>query len=1540
MKIKSLLILLFSFVFSFSFSQENLTPHENHVHKIDPNRHSSSSTMLIENKGQWPEGVLFRSKMEGGNVWVQQHKFVYHLQDYSAMYEAHAMKNPGPMNEEIKETVVHLNFIGSNRINNVANENPSKEYFNYFLGNDKSKWASGVHGYGKSTLNSIYNNIDLRILGDKNEFKYEFIVHPGGDKNSITMNYVGQKGLKIDDKGNLSIETELGRIVEYKPYAYQMIDGKENKVKCDFQLIGKNVKFKLGSFNKDYDLIIDPTLIFSTYVGAFSDNFGMTATYGNDGTAYSGGTVYGNNYPTPDNQAYDINSNFTVLNAAYGITDVFISKYSADGTQMIWGTFVGGGNNTSGTETVHSMICDAQDNLYFFGATSSADFPTTPGAYDTGHNGGNTTYNTNFYYNGVYFQNLGTDIYVAKLSANGQNLLGSTFVGGSANDGVNYEQANLTYNSVATYSGLISNYGDQMRGEIMLDDANNVLVASCTRSSNFPTVSPVQASIGGMQDGVVFELSADFSALNFSTYYGGSQMDACYSVKVDNSQNILFAGGTESNNLIGTAGGYQPASDGNVEGFVVKLPPAGNSITQASYIGKGGYDQVFFVEYDRNDNVFLLGQSVGSNGNGYIPVVNAAYSNGNSSNFIMKLDPTLTTNLNSTRFGNGSTSIHLSPAAFLVDNCGNIYVSGWGANILQSTPLNGMPVTSDAFQSTPPNGYDFYLFVLKGDFNSLLYGSYIGGTIADEHVDGGTSRFDKNGVVYQSVCAGCGGSSDFPTTADSGNASPWSSVNNSTNCNNVVYKFSTGLMPVADFIPDQTVGCNDFSVTFDNFSSDDDTWLWDFGDGQLDSTTFEPIILYTTPGEYTVNLYVTDSVCLLTDTAQITITVIDSIQLNVASPIDICGSSPYTLTADANGTGDYFIWSTSPTMTPALNAPADSSIVVTTSGTYYIEVGNAYCNKVDTVVVNFIDPPTISLDPITTQSCAPLENTYQVNVTSADSIIWDFGGVSTITTGDEISTQTFAFDQPGNYVISVSAFNEICPSDASTSISVTVLDTISISTLNPIYICNSDPYTIVANISGSPTNIIWSDQPDFSTQLNDGPNDNDIIVSTSGIYYVAATNGFCSDTSFSEITFDSPSQASFTPSNFLGCEPLTVTFDNTSVQTDEFLWDFGNSTVDSINFEPSITYNQAGQYSVSLIIFDPECPAQDTAIFIINVLPDVISEVQDTITLCASVPVTISANTFGTANEFVWSSSNLFSDTLNSATTDSTVNLSNPVEGYYYFNASNGSCEIVDSVLILFSELEIDLNAPDSICSDETTTVTAINLNPGVNYTYTWSPQNIILNSNENQAEVQLTSSQFVYVTGEYNGCFATDSIFINVSVLDPTQVMATASAYVVSPGTTVTLFGNPNGMDAYTWTPDNGLFSPNSQNTDAFIEDDIIYTLTVDLGVCTREDTVEIKVYEVICDDPYVFIPNAFSPNGDGENDILYVRGIWIEEMIFRVFDRWGELVFESTDPQYGWDGTFRGRELDPDVYDFYLDVTCVGGLKSITKGNVTLMR
>lgn len=1157
---------------------------------------------FIQNKGQWNSNILFKTRFQGGNLWVEQGKLLFHLQDYSAYQKAHGNPMFVAGSDSYSQHVVHLNFAGANQVKNITQEKPTSNYYNYFIGNDPSKWASNVRGYSEATLHDLYNGIDLKLIEENEALKYEFHVLPGIDPSIIQLNYAGQNTIEVDKKGNLLVKTPLGVIQENKPYAYQIKNGKIIEVACSFEVKASDVRFKLGNYDPQLALVIDPTLIFATYSGSVTDNFGMTATYGYDGTAYSAGTIYGNSYPTPDPNAYDVTSNFTVQNVFNSVTtDAFISKYAADGTTMLWTTFLGGGDNTQGTETSHSLICDQNNNVYIYGVTSSTDFPIQ-GGFQSNHGGGSFL---NINSNGTNFGSTGTDIFVAKISANGQSLMASTYVGGSANDGANYNISGGNYPASA-YDSLTSNYGDQFRGEIMLDAAGNCIIASCTRSTNFPTQNPIQANNAGMQDGVIFKLNNTLSSMIFSTYIGGSNNDACYSVKIDSSFNIVFSGGTNSTNLPATSGAWQSTHNGGkADGFVGKLNPSGTILQRISYVGTSNYDQAFFVEIDRNDNVFLLGQSRG----GLFPVVNATYSNPSSGQFIAKMSPDLSTMLNSTVFGNGNSNINISPSAFLVDNCGNIYVSGWGANILQSTPLNGMAVTPNAFQPNPPNGFDFYLMVLNRTFSSLLYGTYLGGSSAGEHVDGGTSRFDKNGIVYQSVCGGCGGVSDFPTSANA-----WSNTNLSSNCNNIIFKFDFEITPKAEFTADQTSGCAALDITFNNTSSEDDSYVWDFGNGNLDSTTFNPEITYTNPGIYDVYLYVTDSICQTTDTAKLTITVYDSLML---------------------------------------------------------------------------------------------------------------------------------------YLV-------------------------------------------------------------------------------------------------------------------------------------------------------------------------------------------------DTIQLCVPSPVTLTGNSFGTANQFHWSTNNQFTDQLNANLSDSTLTVTPQTSTIYYLQISNPDCSIYDSVVVEFISSSLELSGDDGICAGEQTTVTATNLNPSISFNYVWSPSSIIVNQpNSNIVTVNPTTSQYVYVVASSNnGCVVEDSMFITVSNLGNVNVVASSDQYLVPPSTSVVLTGTPSTGYAFTWSPTDGMSNSTLAQTNALIEQTITYTYTVSDPFCSKSDTLQIKVLEYVCGDEFVYIPNAFSPNGDGDNDVLYVRSKLIDQMVFRIFNRWGELVFESTSRSDGWDGTFKGMPCDPDVYDYYLKGTCVGGEETLIKGNITLLK
>ena len=1316
---------------------------------------------FVQNKGQWPSDVQFLAKEGPVKIWMGTNRFLYQLTDYSHLEKAHhehlQIDNP-----TLASNFIEQRFIGINPGVSSSGYEPYAHTYNFFLGKDQNKWASKVSAFKEVNYQNYYPGVNLKWQNENGHYKYAFEVSPGASVNQIQWKYTGAQELSIK-KGALYLKTTVGEVREERPYAYQEINGQRKEVNCTYNIAKDGLfHYEVGAYDPNYPLVIDPILVFATYNGAVSDNFGMTATYGNDGSAYSAGVVYGNNFPLPSMASFDTSSNFTSISGNYGITDVFVTRFSSDGSTMLWSSFLGGGDHLQGTETAHSLICDSLNNLYLFGATSSLDFPVSTGAFQAAHAGG--TPNTNFFYNGIYFGAQGSDLFVSKLSANGQNLMASTYIGGSSNDGVNYRTLGLPYNSVVAYDSLTTNYGDQFRGEIYLDQNGSVLVASCTRSVNFPLQNAFQGVKGVGQDAVVFRLNPSFSALEFSSFYGGNKDDAAYSVKTDTLGAIVFAGGTSSNNLIGTTGAYQSTyNGGKTDGFVAKLNANGTSIIKASYVGTPNYDQVFFVEIDRNNHVFLLGQAVGG---GFV-VNNAPYSNPGSSQFVLKLNSALTSNLASTVIGNGSSQINISPAAFLVDICGNVYISGWGANILQSTPMSGMPVSSNAFQSTT-TGFDFYLMVLQNNFNGLLYGSYLGGTIAQEHVDGGTSRFDKNGVVYQSVCGGCGGFSDFPTSSQA-----WSSTNNSANCNNLVFKFDFQLIPTAEFTSSNVQGCEDLSVNFQNTSSQWDSYLWDFGNGATTSIVFNPSIVYTDPGTYEVFLYVTDSVCLITDTAQIQILVLDSLLIQLNDTISLCSSLPYSLIAATQGTAQQFIWSLMNDLSNPLNALQDSSIIITQGGWYFCQVSNGFCSLADSVFV----------------------------------------------------------------------------------------------------------------------------------------------------------------------AFDTPINASFTTTDTIGCAPLSIFFNNSSTLTSAYIWDFGNGMLDSTTFEPTVTYSQPGTYTITLVISDTLCLGSDQMSIQITVGPALEVTAPEDILLCSSIETNIEPIIVGSPSTVIWSSTAAFQDTLN-LNNQPNLTLIDPQTGWYYVQVVSSFCTAIDSLQLLITADSLAISGPNLVCSQdpfELLLVGAANAQ-----SIEWSPTNLILGSNAlPTASVALSASQYIYVEVlTTQNCLLQDSIFVNVSALDPLAVAASANPTILLPNTSSQLSGFPVGTFVYSWTPVAGLSNPNISNPQALIDQTTLYTLTVSDGLCSGSDTVLIKVYDSICASPFVFIPNAFSPNKDGNNDKLYVRGPFIESFVFRVYDRWGELVWETTNLTEGWDGTLRGKLLDPDVYDYYLQATCVGGLENIIKGNVTLIR
>ncbi len=589
-----------------------------------------------------------------------------------------------------------------------------------------------------------------------------------------------------------------------------------------------------------------PTLIFASYSGSETDNWGYSATFDAVGNLYGAGIAFDDGYPITLGA---FQTDWATAPGVY-VADITISKFTSDGTSLIYSTYLGG----SGEDLPYSIIVNSSNELIVYGATGSSNFPTTAGAYDLTFNGGVAElvdYVLNF--------TAGSDAYIAKFNVDGSDLIGSTFFGGSKNEALN--------------TGVISyNYGDHARGEVNLTEDENILIASCTRSNNLPTSADAfQPGFGGLQDGFIAQFNSALTNLVWSSYIGGSADDGVYSIKPQLDGDFLICGGTSSVDFSTTAGVISPAyAGGTADGFVTIVSSDASELTASTYIGTSDYDQSYLVDFDASNFIYIMGQTQGD-----FPVIGDVYTNPGGTQFISKLKSDLSDFEFSSVFGSGSSQVNISPTAFLVDNCGNIFVCGWGGAVNQSFnfstgSVDGMETTPDAFQSTT-DGDDFYLGVFEENMSALFYATFFGGPASDEHVDGGTSRFDKQGVVYHAVCAGCGSFDDFPTTEG-----VVSNTNNSANCNLGVFKFS--LAPPAtsaSFEVDPTEGCVPLEVTVNNGSINADFYAWDFGDGTT-STLENPVYTYDTPGTYQLTLIASvDDGCGISDTVFATIQVYD-----------------------------------------------------------------------------------------------------------------------------------------------------------------------------------------------------------------------------------------------------------------------------------------------------------------------------------------------------------------------------------------------------------------------------------------------------------------------------------------------------------------------------------------------------------------------------------------------------------------------------------------------------------------------------------------
>jgi len=567
---------------------------------------TSMPLAFTQNMGQWDDRALFRADAGGATMWITTEGVCYQFtrriervdadQDTSRSDMASMGRHPRGIGDEpdsIETMVIKAAFVGANPNPTATGDNLLDYKCNYFLGNDPAKWRTDVPNYEAITLEEVYPGIDLTYYGNGRQMEYDFVVNPGADYSLIQIQYEGAEGLAVADDGALVVTTKWGEIKELSPVVYQEVGGSRRSVASEYVVQDDHTfGFRLGNdYDRTLPVVIDPVLVYSTYLGGSSDEYGNGIAVDGEGSAYVTGETYSSDFPT----ATPFDGSFNG-----GYEDAFVTKLSPSGTSLVYSTYLGGSIDDIGL----GIAVDGAGSAYVTGLTNSSNFPTaTP--FDGSLNGTQ-------------------DAFLTKLSPAGNSLVYSTYLGGDGTD-----------------------YGNG----IAVDGVGSAYVTGLTNSSDFPTATPFDGSFNGVRDAFVTKLSQAGNSLVYSSYVGGSDQDESYDIAVDGAGSAYVTGLTYSADYP-TATPFDGSYGGSQDAFLTKLSPAGNSLVYSTYLGGSGGDIGLGIAVDGAGSAYVTGYTYSSDFPTASPFDGS--SNGSNDAFVTKLSPVGTSLVYSTYLGGNS----------------------------------------------------------------------------------------------------------------------------------------------------------------------------------------------------------------------------------------------------------------------------------------------------------------------------------------------------------------------------------------------------------------------------------------------------------------------------------------------------------------------------------------------------------------------------------------------------------------------------------------------------------------------------------------------------------------------------------------------------------------------------------------------------------------------------------------------------------------------------------------------------------------------
>ncbi|MCU1265633.1 MAG: putative secreted protein [Acidobacteria bacterium] len=638
------------------------------------------------NRGQTDKSVNFLTRGAGYTLFLKAAEATLQLQnsDCGSLNEATAdsknsqseIRKPNSARPHSpicdQQSALRLQFVDANAKARAEGLDQLHGSVNYFVGNDPAGWRTDIPTFSRVRYEGVYPGIDLVYYGNQRQLEYDLVVAPGGDPHAVKMRFAGAGKVTVGTKGDLLLAVGKTTMRQPRPVIYQEVSGARRTIAGNYTITADGeVGFAIGEYDTDRPLVIDPTLVYSSYLGGGGTDEARDIKTDSAGNAYICGNTSSVNFPVANAfQGTFGGGNF------FGARDAFVTKINASGTALIYSTYLGGG----GDDKCGRLAVDAAGNVYLSGETTSLNFPTA-NAFQSTYGGG------------------ASDGFVTKLNASGSALFYSTYLGGSLFDAAH---------------------------GIDVDSTGKAYVTGRTTSANFPVVNAVQGTFSGgaNADAFVTKFSANGLGLVYSTYLGGSGgtgFDAGLGIAVDSIGNAYVTGETSSTNfplvnpIQNTFGGGFPDGDA----FITKINAAGTAFIFSTYLGGGDNDVAQAIAVDANGNCYLTGSTASTN----FPTVNPfqSFYGGGGDAFVSKINTSGTALIFSSYLGGISNDVGNDIA---LDSAAHAYVTGGtvSTNFPLLNPVQGTygGGTADAFLSK---------FNVAG--TGLIYSTYLGGSNSD-----------------------------------------------------------------------------------------------------------------------------------------------------------------------------------------------------------------------------------------------------------------------------------------------------------------------------------------------------------------------------------------------------------------------------------------------------------------------------------------------------------------------------------------------------------------------------------------------------------------------------------------------------------------------------------------------------------------------------------------------------------------------------------------------------------------------------------------